>query len=276
MPSIPKFLSDDELNTRVANIIETAGEKLILISPFIALHDRIRDKLKELVQEDGLKVIVMFGKNEYDKRRSIRPDDLDFLKTLPNIEIRYHRRLHAKYYANEQIAILTSMNLLDYSQNNNIEFGIEVHKGIFGGIISNVADTERLYEDAAEYFDRVISGGELCFHRVPQYDKSWLGLTKKYLRSDTLVDTFNEMFNGDAGSARPDAFGYCIRTRAEIAFDPKMPFCEAAYIEWSKYKNPDYRERYCHFSGEPSNGENCFSRPVLRKNWEKARVVASK
>ena len=34
----------------------------------------------------------------------------------------------------------------------------------------------------------------------------------------------------------------------------------------------DYLEKYCHFSGEPSNGETSFNKPILKKNWKKAKA----
>jgi hypothetical protein len=44
-----------------------------------------------------------------------------------------------------------------------------------------------------------------------------------------------------------------------------------AFKSWSKYSDPEYSEKYCHFSGEPSYGETCVSRPILKKNWKKAK-----
>jgi len=46
-----------------------------------------------------------------------------------------------------------------------------------------------------------------------------------------------------------------------------------AFKSWSKYGDPDYAEKFCHFSGEPSNGETSVSRPILKKNWKKAKEI---
>ena len=43
-----------------------------------------------------------------------------------------------------------------------------------------------------------------------------------------------------------------------------------AFEMWSKYGDKDYREKFCHYSGEPSNGETSFAKPILKKNWKKA------
>ena len=70
----------------------------------------------------------MFGKNEEDMSKSMKQEDFDFFKQFPNIEILHENRLHAKYYANEPRAILTSMNSYGFSQNNNIEAGVLMEK----------------------------------------------------------------------------------------------------------------------------------------------------
>ena len=37
--------------------------------------------------------------------------------------------------------------------------------------------------------------------------------------------------------------------------------------------NKDLPEKFCHFSGEPSNGETSFNKPILHKNWKKAKEI---
>jgi hypothetical protein len=49
--------------------------------------------------------------------------------------------------------------------------------------------------------------------------------------------------------------------------------CDSAFQNCEKFSNNEYPEKYCHFSGEPSSGETTFSRPILRKNWTKAKDV---
>lgn len=74
-------------------------------------------------------------------------------------------------------------------------------------------------------------------------------------------------------SRRSAAHGYCIRTGAEIPFNIEKPMSYDAYKRWSQYGDPEYAEKFCHFSGEPSGGETSVSRPVLKKNWKKAQEV---
>lgn len=274
------FLTGNDLNAQLENLFEYADEYIILISPYIKLHDRYASVLKAKKDNPNFKIIVVFGKNEDDFSKSMKQEDFNFFKDFPNIEIRYEKRLHAKYYANESSAILTSMNLYNFSQDNNIEAGVLTNrKGILGSITSQ----DTLENDAAGYFQRVIEQSDLLFLKEPKFESTMLGLSRRYTNSvietDKLSDFFNNKLKADT-SFKKDNFipkqatkqmGFCIRTGTQIPFNPKLPMCDTAFQSWKKFSNNEYPEKYCHFSGEPSNGETSFSKPILRKNWTKAK-----
>ena len=290
------FLTGNELNATLESIFESATEYLILISPYIKLHERYSSALKEKRDNPGLKMTIVFGKNEDDLSRSMKVEDFNFFKEFPNIEIRYEKRLHAKYYASQDAAILTSMNLYNYSQDNNIEAGVlTVRKGLLGSLtnnlMTNVTGQDTLENQTADYFDRVIKQADLLFSKVPQYESTMLGLSKRYTKSvietDKLSDFFNNKIKND--NLKKETFvpkpavshfvnhqptnksGFCIRTGVQIPFNQKHPMSDIAFQSWKKFSNNEYPEKYCHFSGEQTNGETTFSRPILRKNWTKAK-----
>lgn len=267
-----KFLSGNALNAALEKILDTAQERLILISPYIKLHSRVKSSLLAHQKNPNLEIIVVFGKNEDNVSKSISRAEVDFFCDFPNVKVLYAEHLHAKYYANELDALITSMNLYEYSQNQNIEAGILMEFKILG---SNSLD-----HDASYFFQRVIDQAKVVFQSVPEFEKTSLGFSKKYVKSSIQTDIREEMF-GDKKTpnasqpinivSKPDGMGYCIRTGTPIPFNPKRPMSDDAYKSWSKFSNPDYPEKYCHFSGEASNGETTFSKPILRKNWTKAK-----
>ena len=284
------FLTGSELNSVLEKIFDSAEDYLILISPYIKLHDRYASALKEKKDKPDLKIVIVFGKNEEDISKSMKVDDFNFFKEFPNIEIRYEKRLHAKYYASQDAAILTSMNLYNYSQDNNIEAGVlTTRKGLLGSltnnIVTNVTGQDTFENQTADYFDRVIKQSELLFSKVPQYESAMLGLSKRYTKSviekDILTAFFNSKSKVNAGFRNDDAYqrptgkqlGYCIRTGSRIPFNPKHPMSDIAFQNWKKFENADYPEKFCHFSGEVSNGETTFAKPVMRKNWAKAKEI---
>lgn len=292
------FLTSNELNTALENIFEFADEHLILISPYIKLHDRYASVLRTKKDNPNLKIIIVFGKNEDDLSKSMKQDDFNFFKDFPNIEIRYEKRLHAKYYANENSAILTSMNLYNFSQDNNIEAGVMTNrKGILGSLtnnlVTNVTGQDTLENQTSYYFDRVIEQADLLFEKVPKFESTMLGLSKRYttsvIETDKLSDFFNNKIKSDnfkkesfvpkppnspfVNRQQTTQMGFCIRTGVQIPFNPKHPMCDTAFQSWKKFSNTEYPEKYCHFSGEQTNGETTFSRPILRKNWSKAKEI---
>lgn len=275
-----EFLYETKLNSEIQSIFEQAKSNLILISPFIKLHEMLKSSLKEKKDNDKLEIIIVFGKNEEDISKSLNKEDFNLLKEFPNIEIRYEKRLHAKYYANEFRGILTSMNLHSYSQNNNIEFGVMSETD---GLLSK----DHLDSEAWYYFQRVINQAEKYFIRKPHYEKSGLLPLKRYFNSETQLDKLTEYYenlstpNNDRSLEKQvgikfhekTKYGFCIRTGEKIPFNPNSPFSANAYKSWAKYGNESYPEKYCHFSGEPSNGDTCLSRPILNKNWKKAKEI---
>lgn len=280
-----KFLEGNDLNAGLENLFENAKKSLILISPYIKLHQRYISVLKNQINEHDLKITIVFGKNEDDLSKSMQEDDFNFFKSFPNIEIRYEKNLHAKYYANDESAIITSMNLYSFSQDNNIEAGILLKSSLVGfGTGDNSLD-----EEAWDYFKRVIQHSELLFKKEPTYESGFLGITKKYksstIHTDKLTDFFEEINNSqpakkqklendtkkESRSKLIIKSGFCIRTRKQIVFNPTRPLCDEAYLSWKKFSNKDYPEKYCHYSGEPSNGETTFAKPILKKNWKKAK-----
>lgn len=293
------FLKGNALNASVEAIIQSAKEKLILVSPFIKLHHRYVDGLKLLKKRPECQIQICFGKSEGKYHKSFDAEALRFLMEMPNIKIVYDERLHAKFYANESRSLLTSMNLYDYSQDNNIEVGVE----------SQVGRIKRSQLDAESwvYFNEVITQADLVFSREPEFKKGLLGLTQSYVGSETLIDKIEipedserkkrasikraEKKSVEAAeesthlapknkkreqSQKPEKQnrmpeGFCIRTGQSIPFDVMRPLSGAAFSSWAQFGDGDYPEAFCHFSGEPSYGDTSFHHPILKKNWRKAK-----
>lgn len=268
-----KFLKGDILNSEIQKIIEDSNDFLILISPYIKLHEKLKFYLKSKIEEHYLNIFVVFGKNEDDISKSLSKEDFDFLKNFPNIEIRYQKRLHAKYYANESKGILTSMNLYSYSLDNNIEFGILTEKG-------NILTRDSIDAEAWNYFQNVIDQAEKLYVNKPKYKEGGFFSGRSYLGFENKTDELSQRYGinnnqsfKNSSTNKKDEYGFCIRTGEKIPFDPKHPFCRKAYDSWAKYKDENYKEKYCHFSGELSNGETSYAKPILKKNWKKAKEI---
>ena len=65
---------------------------------------------------------IIYGK------RGLKSDEREWIDSIPSIELCFRETLHAKLYLNEKQAVLTSMNLYQFSEKNNDEMGILVSK----------------------------------------------------------------------------------------------------------------------------------------------------
>lgn len=291
-------------------IIREAETKLLLVSPYIRLHHRTVDALKSLKTRPEVRVTLCFGKAEGNYAKSFHPDALKFLKELPNVRIVYEERLHAKFYGNDEVSLITSMNLYDYSIDNNIEVGVLANH-----------ESRKGYDVAVQgwnYFENIVDEAVEVYDCRPEFEKTLLGFGKdKYLRSEVLRDDFleqpdvskftrpkkavvNPTFESDIkpsqGRAIPKVTkpkspqktppqdnprtlasqgsvnlkGYCIRTGEEIPFNREEPMSPKAFKSWVRFEDEEYPEKYCHFSGEASDGLTSMAKPILKKNWKRA------
>ena len=243
-----KFLKSNELNMGIERIIEDAEEILLLVSPFIKLHHRYKDCLKSKLDNHNLKIVLVFGKNDNDYYKSMPKDEFDFFIKFPNIEIRYEERLHAKYYANESASLLTSMNLYDYSQDNNIEAGIFLETKL----INNFSSNKSLDEQAFDYFLKVSENSKLLYSKEPQYKKGMMGLKKIYDGSIVIENLIENIIKEKKQKVKIESIsdeGFCIRCGTTIKLKPTVPYCKKCYESWQKYKNEEYQEKICHICG---------------------------
>lgn len=241
-----EFLDTQGVSYYLKKLINNANDKLYLISPYLQLNNQLKLSLEDR-HKFQIDIIVIYGKVS-----DINPDDSTWLQSMPGIKLLFHKDLHAKCYFNEHEAIVTSMNLFMYSQQNNVEMGIYISK----------EKDEELYKNISEEVDRIKRGSE---HRTISVQK----VENKH--SEPAKEKQFAKVEHKKNSNKQN--GYCIRTGVEIPFDVEKPMCYEAYKSWSKYGDPEFAEKFCHFSGEQSYGETSISKPILKKNWKKAKEI---
>lgn len=112
-----KFLTTTSLSFYLEELIKKSTRNLILISPYLKINTRIKELLQSKA-DTGLKVRIVYGKQE------LAQSELDWLKAQSHIEVRFCKNLHAKCYMNDANAIISSLNLYEFSQVNNNEMGV--------------------------------------------------------------------------------------------------------------------------------------------------------
>ena len=134
-----QFLTTSATNYYLEELIKNASDRLILISPFLKLNDRIKELLED---KNRLKIDIriVYGKSE------LQPEEINWLNELSFVRTSFCKNLHAKCYMNESTCIITSLNLYEFSQVNNNEMGVLVSR----------ADDTQMYKDAYEEAQRIV------------------------------------------------------------------------------------------------------------------------
>lgn len=134
-----KFLNTSATNFFLEELIKNAKERLILISPYLRLNDRIKELLED---KDRLKIDVriVYGKSD------LHPDEIKWIQKLDYVRLSFCKNLHAKCYLNESECIISSLNLYEFSQVNNNEMGISIRK----------YEDNEVFKDAYEEAQRII------------------------------------------------------------------------------------------------------------------------
>ncbi|MBC8478059.1 MAG: phospholipase D family protein [Candidatus Delongbacteria bacterium] len=222
-----KFLTTTGVSFRLEEIIKGTEEKLILISPFLKINERTKELLED---KDRMKIDirVVYGKNE------LQPEENNWLKSKTSIRTSFCKNLHAKCYLNEKEALITSMNLYEFSQVNNNEMGVLITK----------ADDSALYDEVLSEAMRLIRASEelrVTVEKVIEKAEPKKPSTKKQEPSSLSK-------------------GFCIRCKTEIPPDPGKPYCRSCFASWNKFKNPDYVEKNCLVCG--SANKSTITKPV--------------
>lgn len=241
-----KFLNTSGISYRLEELIKGTKGTLILISPYLQFNERIRENI-EYLSIQKLDIRIIFRENK------LQLEENNWLGSHIGIRTSICKNLHAKCYLNENEAIITSMNLYEFSQRNNNEMGI---------YISKTQDPE-LYNSVYEEAQRLLTIAEeirvtvkKVTENVQPKEESKKGETKSY--NSKLTEKQN---------------GFCIRTGISIPFNVEKPMCYEAFKSWNKFGDANYPEKFCHFSGDPSKGETSVSRPILKQNWKRAKEI---
>ena len=211
-----EFLNTTGVSAALDTIINQANEGLTLLSPYLNINPQLKTLLKYKTKE--VKSLLIYGK------KKISLQEKEWLLTVPSLKVRYCQRLHAKAYLNEQEALITSMNLLKYSQQNNYEMGIRLSKKEDPELFESLQKQIRLiYQDSIEAPIAANPPTEISRRSTPFPRRS------------------------------APATGYCIRDRAVIPANPDKPYCPPCFQSWNHYKNPRYQENVCHLCGRENN-----------------------
>lgn len=236
-----QFLDTTGISYHLEQIIKKANKQLIIISPYLKINNRIKQLLedKNMLKID---IRVIYGKNE------LQPQENNWLKSMTSIRTSYCENLHAKCYMNESEALITSMNLYEFSQSNNNEMGIYIKQN----------EDAQLYKDIDEEASRLIRISDEIQVSVQKIKKE---------------EPKQESSKTKTSPAKKANGGHCIRCNDDIKLDINAPLCKPCYTTWNKHADVDYGEKFCLVCG--NDHKSSFAKPVCYSCFKKNKSLVT-
>lgn len=249
-----KFINTRAAGSAIEELIRNAGERLILVSPYLKLSKDFRQLLEFRNKKDKVTTVI-FGKQE------LKPDEMTFLQGLQFLALKFNEDLHAKCYVNDDKMIITSLNLYEFSMMHNKEMGVLIDK-------NDPADS-LLFQEAMNEVDFIQTTSErfaFSAHRTEP--------VKAPAEPPPPIAPAARTSSKELPSVTVKPSGYCIYTGVEVPFNIEKPMSYEAYKRWKKSGGiQEEPAKFCHFTGEPSEGATCVKRPILKKNWKAAQAI---
>lgn len=227
-----EFLNTSAAYAKIEDIIDKAITKVVLISPFISFPESLLDRLKYMDGHGVKTIIVCKGSDLKDKERSD-------LKQLRNLELRFDENLHAKCFYNEKSMVITSLNLYDYSRQNNREMGILIN-----------SDEKPIFNEALKEATYIVENAEKD-STIRSIIRDVVKEAKKVMDSPAAGDVRKvKTSNRVRTSSRITQKGFCLRCGKSIPYDIDKPYCLPCARLWNKSGGyGDHKEKFCHQCG---------------------------
>lgn len=232
------ILDTDAINMSITNVCENSRKYLVIICPFLKFNDKLCNSINSAVKRD-VKLTVIYGKTSMDK------ETYEWLKGLPYCNIGFLKNLHAKLVLNEEAAVMSSMNLYEYSQVNNEELGM----------LAYVRDSRNEYKDLLYESIRLINASVKQFGKwdLEDIDKPIRGLIKRETYFIPVIENHGDLFMEEASKTREEKrICHCIRCGHAIPSTHDYVYCGRCFESWKMYCNPGYVERggHCYICGK--------------------------
>jgi hypothetical protein len=194
-----EFLTTTGTSHALEQVIKNSKEKLYLISPYVQLSPLLKGMLNQ-IDAKSLDLRLVY-------RDEIKEEDMAFLKSIKGIKLYSLENLHAKCYMNQDTAIVTSMNLFRYSQQNNHEMGIKINK----------ATDPELYSELSKEVEFLI-GQSKKYDKIADSVSTVIGFTKKTITAikgdlSSVEQTVDIYKNPSCAAISPDGkkvYTFCV------------------------------------------------------------------
>ncbi len=245
-----RFLTTTKISSELEDLIKNAHDDLTFISPYLKVNQRLQDLIRDANLQRRVRFTLIYGK------QTLKPEERSWIDALTTKDVSFLQNLHAKCYLNEDTAIITSMNLYEFSQQNNDEMGILVNREEDPDLYRDIArEAQRLRRAATP------DNGEQAQQSRPQPKEQTVRSIGEPKRPPPTV----ELSYG--------AKGHCIRCEKVVDFDPDKPLCRECYKIWARYGDETFGEKFCHNCRKQA--KTSVARPLCGPCYQKARDLVN-
>jgi len=250
-----KFLDGTGVQASLTDLIKNTGHELFIVSPYLKISTTMKNYLASIDQKNV--AIHLIYRSDF----KVSDDDKAFFGQLNNLKLYQCDNLHTKCFVNEATGIISTMNLHEHSQTHNWEMGIRFSRQEDPEIFADVAKELNLMGPHLKQITlaKIIAEAQKKYHAEPA-QKAPQKLAHKPTEAPNkgLITKFLDKVTGEAA--------YCIRCgKPMTVFNLQKPYCDKCYASWAKYKNPKYKERYCHACGDDeTNSTISFEKPTCK------------
>ena len=262
-----KLFKTDEIAAAITTIIDETKRYCFLVTPYFYAWEQLNKSLAKAAAQQKKIVFFIRDDDKYKKGGEYYETSVKMLEDY-GFDIVFVKNLHAKLYMNEREVLITSMNLYNFSMQNNFEIGTisyecEYFKKNF--IYGELLGTEKYYSKIeGRYFREEREKEELEKKRELER------LEEKKRKEDERKQLLEIRNSNSYLKLAPEKSGFCIRCGRVIPLNPNKPFCQDCYKGWAFWNdyrgdNSDFPEKYCHLCGEQIAGIS-MQNPVCHKH----------
>ena len=259
-----KFLTTLETSARIEKIIREAKNELTLITPYLKLNKIFLDRLKD-ADSRNIKITLIYRKEE------LNPEEMEHLKELCNLQLYFCENLHAKCYFNEDLMVITSLNLHQFSQSNNRKMGVLIKR----------EEDKILYLDAIKETDSILKssikkmntntvnlrGKITSFYdgdaRIEFSTGQWQYIPESAIISQYNLDYVDQDLEIEEWAIK---YGFCINCCDKIPYCSDRPLCKNCFFQFGKEEVYGGKEfKYCHRCG--TDYASLWGKPFCQECW---------
>ncbi len=150
------FLNTVKTTNSIKEIISNCESELIMIVPYIKISQNI---FQELYQADKRNVDITLI---YREDKLTKPEK-EKLLSLRNLNLLHHPNIHCKCYYNGKLLLIGSMNLYEYSEKNNREMSVLLHREDIEDLDGEMSysDDDKVFADAINEIREIMNGSTI-------------------------------------------------------------------------------------------------------------------